>query len=961
MGPLFDKKRLSNSIQRSASIIKRAHLLSAISKKRVGGRGNQLTPKRGSGGNSTGNSRFLLSDFPCSKKEWKTQADHRFIHSKQICFCPEFQDGNTEESEECHSSKRLGIFVGLDGRLFACPYSSKVTQIPSFHSKRPSVSLQSAPIRSFDQSLHFHSPHDNHCDISKEKSYNSSSLSRRLVVKKSISSNSVGTQTFHYSANHIFGTDHQSRKIRSDSHTNVHLYRNGISNSYEYSQSSTSQNSNSIRNGQEILSENLCISPRIPFSFGTTQCSSRLCNARQITSQTITNVSACSMEATNITASTSNKVDGGCSTPSKLVETTSALPSRCSYEGRSSISSHFLGCQSNRLGFTPGAGRTSVSWSLVQNPIPTPHQYFRNDGHFIDTEEGSSIHKELQGSHINRQHNSSSIFEPSGGDTFTRPLHGSLENSNMVSSEPNKSSDKTHSGEIQCSGRSVKQNNQTDLNRMGSQSIGCERSFSNDPISQFRSVRNSSKSQTSTVCISDSGPKGTFNRRSHNELESHTRLCVSSFPSHSLSDKQNKNSSVQSCVDSPLLAQQNMVSRTTQSVDIITNNSPDKTKPTRTAPRKVFASKSRSSATSRMGIIQQSIRDKKFSKEVADHVSRARRESTRKVYDAKWRVFVDWTNQKQINPIKASPTVITDFLIFLFRDKKCQVSTIKGYRSTISNTLKFKSGYDIGSHPIISELIKSFETQRPVERSLAPKWDLSLVLSHICKAPFEPLHEASLLHLSMKTAFLLTMATARRVSEVHAFAIDKEHFRFSNIDGSLIIRTQVGFLAKNQLPTRAPDSIKIPKLSNFCARNDSFSRLLCPIRAIKVYLKRTKILRKNRNRLFIPTRGDHDINKSTISKWVKYTIKHAYKAISTNQIKLLKIRAHELRALSASWAYFNFIPLDEIIKAAVWSNSSIFASHYLRDFSSQTSNLHDIGPVVVAQKVVGGGQQSGSL
>ena len=166
----------------------------------------------------------------------------------------------------------------------------------------------------------------------------------------------------------------------------------------------------------------------------------------QITSQTIANVSACSMEATNITASTSNKVDGGCSTLSKLVETTSALPSRCSYEGRSSISSHFLGCQSNRLGFTSGAGRTSVSWSLVQNPIPTPHQYFRNDGHFIDTEEGSSIHKELHGSHINRQHNSSSIFEPSGGDTFTRPLHGSLENSNMVSSEPNKSSDKTFRG-----------------------------------------------------------------------------------------------------------------------------------------------------------------------------------------------------------------------------------------------------------------------------------------------------------------------------------------------------------------------------------------------------------------------------------------------------------------------------------------------------------------------------------
>ena len=52
----------------------------------------------------------------------------------------------------------------------------------------------------------------------------------------------------------------------------------------------------------------------------------------------------------------------------------------------------------------------------------------------------------------------------------------------------------------------------------------------------------------------------------------------------------------------------------------------------------------------------------------------------------------------------------------------------------------------------------------------------------------------------MKTAFLITMATARRVSEVHAFSIDKDHFRFSNLDGSLTLRTKIGSLAKNQLP-----------------------------------------------------------------------------------------------------------------------------------------------------------------
>ena len=147
----------------------------------------------------------------------------------------------------------------------------------------------------------------------------------------------------------------------------------------------------------------------------------------------------------------------------------------------------------------------------------------------------------------------------------------------------------------------------------------------------------------------------------------------------------------------------------------------------------------------------------------------------------------------------------------LFSVKKCQVSTIKGYRSTISNTLKYKTGYDFWSHPVLSELIKSFAIQRPVDRSLAPKWDLAFVLSHMCKAPFEPLDKASLFYLSVKTVFLVTLAMARRVSEVHALSIDYDHLRFSNLDGSLILRTQLGFLAKNQLPSRAPDSIKIPK------------------------------------------------------------------------------------------------------------------------------------------------------
>ena len=199
--------------------------------------------------------------------------------------------------------------------------------------------------------------------------------------------------------------------------------------------------------------------------------------------------------------------------------------------------------------------------------------------------------------------------------------------------------------------------------------------------------------------------------------------------------------------------------------------------------------------------------------------------------------------QREVHPFSATPSEVADFLLHLFQEKKCQVSTIKGYRSTISNTLKFKSDNNIGSDHVISELIKSCELQRPVERSLAPKWDLSCVLSSLCSEPYEPLHKASRFHLSLKIVFLLVMAAARRVSEIHAFSMDSGHLRFNQSDGSVSLWTQTGFLAKNRLPSVCPDDTLVQNLARTIKFND-FNRLLCPVRALKRYLKVTEPIKK---------------------------------------------------------------------------------------------------------------------
>ena len=489
--------------------------------------------------------------------------------------------------------------------------------------------------------------------------------------------------------------------------------------------------------------------------------------------------------------------------------------------------------------------------------------------------------------------------------------------------------------------------NQTYQDRMGSGSNSCEFSIPDAQLPKRGSVCDKIQPQTPIICLSSTRLQSTSDRCPVHGLESSSCICFSSFYSDTCCSRENPTTSVQNSSHSSVLATATVVLRTSSSISVSSDSSATNSKTTDSIQRKICTSKPPNSRPSRLGVIKQSIRDKKFSQNVADFVSRSRRASTQKVYDAKWTIFSNWCHTKKVNPISAPITVIADFLIFLFSEKKCQISTIKGYRSMISNTLKFKTGNRIGSNPVLSELIRSFELQRPVQRSLTPKWDLSWVLVCLQKPPFEPLDKASKFHVTIKTAFLLALATAKRCSEIHALAMDSQHLRFNQSDGSVSLILKSGFLAKNQLPSVKPDPIVVPSLARIC-KWEHTDRLLCPVRALKFYLKMTSSYRQNRTRLFLPIKGNKDISKDTISRWISYTVKLAYRKLTKRDISFLKIKAHEVRALSSSWAFFDKVPLNDILQAAVWNSSSTFAKFYLRDMSQQAQNLQSLGPIVVA-------------
>ena len=600
---------------------------------------------------------------------------------------------------------------------------------------------------------------------------------------------------------------------------------------------------------------------------------------------------------------------------------------------------------------------TLLSWSLDRKPIPAPYQYVRNDGHTISTETSQNIYSPFLHHDIHRQHNGGLIYQQTGWHSFPQSLRRSLENTQLVPGTRHSYQSTSHPRQIQHSCRPPLKTRQTYQDRMGSGSNSCEFSIPDAQLPKCGSVCDKIQPQTPIICLSSTRLQNTSDRCPVHGLESSSCICFSSFYSDTCCSRENPTTSVQNSSHSSVLATATVVLRTSSSISVSSDSSATNSKTTDSIQRKICTSKPPNSRPSRLGVIKQSIRDKKFSQNVADFVSRSRRASTQKVYDAKWTIFSNWCHTKKVNPISAPITVIADFLIFLFSEKKCQISTIKGYRSMISNTLKFKTGNRIGSNPVLSELIRSFELQRPVQRSLTPKWDLSWVLVCLQKPPFEPLDKASKFHVTIKTAFLLALATAKRCSEIHALAMDSQHLRFNQSDGSVSLILKSGFLAKNQLPSVKPDPIVVPSLARIC-KWEHTDRLLCPVRALKFYLKMTSSYRQNRTRLFLPIKGNKDISKDTISRWISYTVKLAYRKLTKRDISFLKIKAHEVRALSSSWAFFDKVPLNDILQAAVWNSSSTFAKFYLRDMSQQAQNLQSLGPIVVAQKVVGGQQQS---
>ena len=118
--------------------------------------------------------------------------------------------------------------------------------------------------------------------------------------------------------------------------------------------------------------------------------------------------------------------------------------------------------------------------------------------------------------------------------------------------------------------------------------------------------------------------------------------------------------------------------------------------------------------------------------------------------------------------------------------------------------------------------MRSFEVFAPCPLHQSPSWDLDKVLEYLSGPPFEPLADAYFRNKTRKALFLVAMATAKRVGELHALS-----FSVSHRGDDLVLHYDPFFLAKTEsVSNPLPRSVIVQSLADFVGDKEELLALL---------------------------------------------------------------------------------------------------------------------------------------
>lgn len=284
-----------------------------------------------------------------------------------------------------------------------------------------------------------------------------------------------------------------------------------------------------------------------------------------------------------------------------------------------------------------------------------------------------------------------------------------------------------------------------------------------------------------------------------------------------------------------------------------------------------------------------------------------------KQYDTALKNWWIFCQKQSIDPYQASIPYILTFLSERFNSGS-SYGTINSVRSALSLLM----GPRIGNDDRVKRFVKGVYRSRPPKPKYNVTWDPGQVLNYLALS--YPNEDIGLEKLTRKLVTLLALTTGHRVQTLSLIKL--ENIKFVN-DG---IKIHIPDLIKT---SRRGNLQPILYLRVFEQRVE-----ICPVKTLKSYINITSSFRKDSCGLILTyKKPHHTATTQSISRWIKLTLEEAGIDISC-------FTAHSTRHAATSCAKRSGISIDQIQKAAGWSqNSLIFARFYNRPLTEDPTEF----------------------
>ena len=908
--------------------------------------------KEGSSGTGSVSVSWVLQQGVCSSQSFGgLETRHRSVLTESVSESSKVLDGDSRVNQVSNASGCLDSVIGPKGCVFSYPCSSQGQEIPPVCVPRQSLAIPSPPLWPCPSSMDLHHGCQASASASSQAGVVFASIPRRLAVAPPVSSGIIGTQRRSVRSVCRVGSCDKPEKIRTGSETELRF--SGLSLRYpnRLGFPPSRQVGKTVAPGSPISSQSASVSPGMAISFGSDVI------LREAYPDGQTSHEAYSVGSKDAVVSSlrfpryaSSGVSFVCQRPRMVARSGPCIhrfPIQTPIPNSSSVYRCFQGGMGSSLGFQSDIRLMDRRFSSLAHQCPGIGYSKIGSGALGGSYVGSGS------SCSYRQLDSGLLYKQAGWDTVPLFADACQTITSVVSRETYCDQGQAYPWQAQCSGRLPLPERADSSDRVVPLSPGFFTPVCSLGLPFARSVCHSLECQTQSICLSNSGPQCLASGCSVHGLGGSVCICIPSHSHNTTGFGENSFISVQNHVNSSSLARQELVSGPIGTPGGSSSSVTTQTEPAQAAKDIHISQSASEPEPSRLLVVERSLRKKGFSQEVSSRIARPNRLSSLAVYQSKWAVFAAWCHSRQVDPLKASVPLISEFLTAKFNEGRAS-STLDGYRTAIAKTIVHYTGVDLGQDRDLSALLHSFALERSRVRNPVPDWDLSLVLNCLLKDPFEPLERAPLKLLTWKTVFLISLASGKRRGEIHALSY--KAVAWSADELTVFLKVVPSFVAKCQLASAPPLAFSIPALDHALGQDMEKDRLLCPIRALKIYLARTKEMREDKALLFVSFKPGFkkDIRRPTISSWIKKLVRTCYEISCAVPPGPLSVRAHDVRALSASLAFAAKVPIEKVMEACSWSCHNTFTSFYLRDLALSQGEVFRLGPLVVAQSVVQG-------